>query len=52
MSVTDLYHALDTSTGFRLPSTPPITATFAIERGFDGGPLAFGAWVRVVGSYP
>jgi vitamin B12 transporter len=49
-SITDLYRALDTSTGVRLPSTPPIIATLTIERPFDGGSLAFGARVRVVGS--
>lgn len=51
-SLTDLYRALDTSTGLRLPGTPPITATLAFERPFDGGPLAFGARLRVVGSSP
>jgi len=49
-SVTDLYRALDTSTGLRLPNTPPVTATLALERPFDGGPLALGARVRVVGA--
>ncbi|HEV8019920.1 MAG TPA: TonB-dependent receptor [Candidatus Lustribacter sp.] len=51
-SLTDLYRAVDTTTGLRLPSTPPITATLAIERPFDGGPLAFGARLRIVGSTP
>jgi vitamin B12 transporter len=51
-SVTDLYRALDTSTGLRLPSTPPIVATLGLERPFDGGPLAFGARIRVAGSSP
>jgi vitamin B12 transporter len=49
-SVTNLYRALDTSTGRRLSSTPPIVATLGLERPFDGGPFAFGARVRVVGS--
>jgi vitamin B12 transporter len=49
-SVTDLYRALDTTTGLRLPSTPPIIATLGIERPFDSGKLAFGAHLRVVGS--
>jgi len=51
-SVTDLYRALDTSTGLRLPSTPPIVATLGIERPFDAGRLAFGARLHVVGSTP
>jgi vitamin B12 transporter len=51
-SLTDLYRALDTSTGVRLPSTPPIIGTLAIERPFDGGTLAFGARIRIVGSSP
>jgi vitamin B12 transporter len=51
-SVTNLYRALDTSTGLRLPSTPPIIATLGIERPFDAGRLAFGAHVHVVGSTP
>jgi outer membrane cobalamin receptor len=50
--VTDLYRALDTTTGLRLPSTPPIVATLGIERPFDAGPLAFGAHLRIVGSSP
>jgi vitamin B12 transporter len=49
-SITDLYRALDTTTGLRLPSTPPIFATLGIERPFDAGKLAFGGHVRVVGS--
>jgi vitamin B12 transporter len=49
-SVTDLYRAVDTSTGLRLPSTPPIIATLSIERPFDGGPLAFGANLRIIGA--
>jgi vitamin B12 transporter len=49
-SVTDIYRALDTSTGVRLPNTPPVVATVGLERGFDGGPLAFGFRARVVGS--
>jgi vitamin B12 transporter len=52
VSLTDLYRALDTSTGLRLPSTPPIIATLGIERPFDAGSLAFGAHVRVVGTSP
>jgi vitamin B12 transporter len=51
-SVTDIYRALDTTTGLRLPSTPPIVATLGLERPFDGGAFAFGATVRVVGSSP
>lgn len=51
-SVTDLYRALDTSTGLRLPSTPPIVATLGLDRSFDGGRLAFGARIHVVGSSP
>jgi vitamin B12 transporter len=51
-SITDVYRALDTTTGLRLPSTPPIVATLGLERGFDGGALAFGANVRIVGSSP
>lgn len=51
-SVTDLYRALDTATGLRLPSTPPITATLAIERPFGGSPFAFGVSLRIVGSTP
>jgi vitamin B12 transporter len=50
--LTNLYRALNTSTGVRLPSTPPIVATLGIERPFDDGRLAFGAHVRVVGSTP
>jgi vitamin B12 transporter len=49
-NLTDLYRAQDTSTGLRLPSTPPIVATLGIERPFDAGRLAFGAHVHVVGS--
>jgi outer membrane cobalamin receptor len=52
VSLTDLYRALDTTTGVRLPNTPPITATLALERPFDGGRLAFGAAVNLVGSSP
>jgi vitamin B12 transporter len=51
-SLTDVYRALDTTTGIRLPSTPPIVATLGLERGFDGGALAFGANVHIVGSSP
>ena len=51
-SVTDLYRALDTNTGLRLPSTPPIVATLGIERPFETGRIAFGAHLRVVGSTP
>jgi vitamin B12 transporter len=51
-NLTDLYRAQDTSTGLRLPSTPPIVATLGIERPFDAGRLAFGANVHVVGSTP
>lgn len=50
-SVTDLYRAADTSTGLRLPRTPPISATLNLERPFDGGPLAFGAQLRIVGAF-
>lgn len=50
--LTDLYRAQDTSTGLRLPSTPPIVATLGIERPFDGGRLAYGAHLHVVGSTP
>ena len=52
VSLTDLYRALDTTTGLRLPDTPPITATLTIERPFDGGHFAFGAAVNLVGSSP
>ena len=48
--LTDVYRALDTTTGLRLPNAPPIVATAGVERGFDGGPLGFGARVRVVGQ--
>jgi vitamin B12 transporter len=51
-SVTDLYRALETTTGIRLPNTPPIVATLGLERPFDGGSLAFGLTLRVVGSVP
>jgi vitamin B12 transporter len=51
-SLTNLYRAIDTSTGVRLPSTPPIIATLGIERPFDAGSLAFGAHLRIVGSSP
>lgn len=52
-SVTDMYRALGfdgTNLESRLPSTPPIVATLGLERDFDGGPIAWGARVRVVGS--
>jgi outer membrane receptor protein involved in Fe transport len=48
--VTDVYRALDTTTGLRLPNAPPIVATAGVERAFDGGALAYGARVRVVGQ--
>ena len=48
--LTDIYRALDTTTGLRLPSTPPIVATLGIERPFDGGRFAFGATAHIVGS--
>jgi vitamin B12 transporter len=48
--VTDIYRALDTTTGLRLPNAPPIVATAGVQRAFDGGPLAFGARVRIVGQ--
>jgi outer membrane receptor protein involved in Fe transport len=51
-SVTDLYRALDTDTGIRLPNTPPIVATLGIERPFDRGRIAFGLTLRIVGSFP
>jgi vitamin B12 transporter len=51
-SITDVYRALNTSTGVRLPSTPPIVATLGLERAFDGGRFAFGANVHIVGSSP
>jgi vitamin B12 transporter len=51
-SITDVYRALDTATGLRLPSTPPIVATLGIARGFDGGRVSLGADVRIVGSSP
>ncbi len=50
-SVTNLYRALGfdaTNLESRLPSTPPIVATLGLERDFDGGPVAWGARVRVV----
>jgi vitamin B12 transporter len=50
LGVTDVYRALDTTTGLRLPKTPPIVATLGLDRPFDGGRFAFGARVRVVGS--
>ncbi|HEY4442618.1 MAG TPA: TonB-dependent receptor [Candidatus Elarobacter sp.] len=49
-SITDLYRALDTTTGMRLPYTPPIVATLGLERPFDGGAVAFGAHVHVAGA--
>jgi vitamin B12 transporter len=49
-SLTDLYRAIDTTTGLRLPSTPPIVAALGIERPFDAGRLAFGAHFRIFGS--
>jgi vitamin B12 transporter len=52
LGVTDLYRALDTTTGLRLPSTPPITASLGIERPFEGGRFAFGATLNVVASSP
>jgi outer membrane cobalamin receptor len=52
LGITDLYRALDTTTGLRLPSTPPIVATLGIERAFDGSRVAFGANLRIVGSSP
>jgi vitamin B12 transporter len=52
LGVTDLYRALDTSTGARLQNTPPIVATLGLERAFGGGRWAFGGRVRVVGSTP
>jgi outer membrane cobalamin receptor len=51
-SVTNIYRALETTTGLRLPSTPPIVATLGVERAFDGSRFAFGANVHVVGSTP
>jgi vitamin B12 transporter len=48
--LTNLYRALDTSTGQRIPNTPPIVATLGIERPFGGGRWAFGGRVRVVGA--
>jgi len=50
--ITNLYRAQDTSTGLRLPNTPPIVATLGLERGFGGGRWAFGGRVRVVGATP
>lgn len=49
-SLTNLYRAIDTSTGLRIPGTPPIVATLGLDRPFDGGPIALGARVRVVGA--
>lgn len=49
-SLTNLYRAVDTSTGLRIPKTPPIVATLGFDRPFDGGPIALGARVRVVGA--
>ncbi len=52
-SATNLYRANGfdgTNVAGRLPSTPPLVATLGFERGFDGGALAYGARVRVVGS--
>jgi vitamin B12 transporter len=52
-SVTNLYRALGfdgTDVRSRLPETPPLVATLGLERAFDGGPVAFGARVRVAGS--
>jgi vitamin B12 transporter len=52
-SVTNLYRALGydgANVSSRLPNTPPIVATLGLERAFEGGPIAFGARVRVVGS--
>jgi outer membrane receptor protein involved in Fe transport len=51
-AVTDVYRAIDTTTGVRLSSTPPIIATLGIDRAFNTGPLAFGAHLRVAGSSP
>jgi vitamin B12 transporter len=50
--LTNLYRALDTSTGARLPNTPPIVATLGIEHGFGAGRWALGGRVRVVGVTP
>jgi vitamin B12 transporter len=53
VSITNLYRAFGfdgTNLESRLPSTPPIVATLGLERDFDGGPIAWGASVRVVGS--
>jgi vitamin B12 transporter len=52
LSITDVYRALNTDTGVRLPSTPPIVATLGVERPFDGGAFAFGATFHIVGSSP
>lgn len=49
-SVTDLYRAIDTTTNLRLPNTPPISVTLSLERPLDGGRLAYGAHLRIVGS--
>jgi outer membrane receptor protein involved in Fe transport len=51
-SLTDLYRALDTGTGVRLPSAPPIVAMLGIEQPFAAGTLAFGARLRIIGSSP
>jgi vitamin B12 transporter len=51
-SVTDLYRAVDTTSGLRLPSTPPIVATLGLEHPFGAGALAFGARLRVIGASP
>lgn len=49
-SLTDVYRALDTDTGLRLPRTPPVRATLALDRPFDGGRFAYGARALVAGS--
>ncbi len=52
VSLTDVYRAVDTTTGNRLPSTPPLVATLGLERPFDGGRVAFGLRAHIVGSTP
>lgn len=50
IGITDIYKALDTSTGLRLPHTPTLVSIIGIDRPFDGAQIAFGVSARIVGS--
>jgi outer membrane receptor protein involved in Fe transport len=49
-SLTNLYEALDSATGARLPREPNVQATLGLTHPFGAGALAYGVRAQIVGS--